>query len=412
MAKEIKNEKGTFTFKGNLKEINKIMKDDGITLSRLELVILDKEMESQVKLNVFPNSVAKYWDSNSKAIVEVSSRIEETMREVKANNMGMPFGIDMKTPKGSKTYYIQDELITDLCKLKAGQFNVSVNGSIDFRTYNNRVQKNYNIKSIEILQKAEYGLLVQFPIVISEMNKSRVFYTDALKKLTVLVKAKLENGQYGYRPIELGLDKNYLLGGNVAKALKGREDALKLINESILKPYHTAIHQTQGYTVLVIKGRLKVGEVVKKPTIEDLNPMEKVLLEIQGEEALKEKLDSMDLIKEYFDSVILVEFSFDHSVLKVQEISESELNLENNSTNDLSQSSNPMSDILNGIMSDNKEVEKNSSDIFVNNNEEDISEKNTATSDKLKEFVEEETEDNSETNSDNNSYNSDDFPFN
>lgn len=411
MAKEFKNQKGVFEFIGILKEIKQIKKDENDTnISRIELVVHDKDMESDVKLSLFPSSVAKYWDSNSKKIVEVNNRVEETMREVKANNMGMPFGIEMKTPKSSKMYYINDELISDLCKLQPNKFTVKIIGNIDFRLYNNRVQKNYSsIKSIEILTgKQQHGLFVNFPVVISEMNKSKFVYGETINRVNGLVKTKLENGQYAYRPIELGLDKNYFMKGYPVEVAKSNKvDLITLINNQLMKLVRDGMNAHNGYVCLSIIGRLKVGEIVKKPTIDDLNPMEKVLLEIQGEEAIKTKLESMDLIKEYFDSVIVDSFNFEQGEV-AQEISESELNLDTNGGNSISQPSNPMLDILQGMTADKKSVEK--VDSIFGDNEEEKEETKSSTTEKLEQFVNE-TNVKEEVSTETNSYSDDDFPF-
>lgn len=411
MAKEFKNQKGIFEFTGILKEIKQIKKDENDTnISRIELVVHDKDMESDVKLSLFPSSVAKYWDSNSKKIVEVNNRVEETMREVKANNMGMPFGIEMKTPKSSKMYYINDELISDLCKLQPNKFTVKIIGNIDFRLYNNRVQKNYSsIKSIEILTgKQQHGLFVNFPVVISEMNKSKFVYGETINRVNGLVKTKLENGQYAYRPIELGLDKNYFMKGYPVEVAKSNKvDLITLINNQLMKLVRDGMNAHNGYVCLSIIGRLKVGEIVKKPTIDDLDPMEKVLLEIQGEEAIKTKLESMDLIKEYFDSVIVDSFNFEQGEV-AQEISESELNLDTNGGNSISQTSNPMLDILQGMTADKKSVEK--VDSIFGDNEEEKEETKSSTTEKLEQFVNE-TNVKEEVSTETNSYSDDDFPF-
>lgn len=411
MAKEFKNQKGIFEFTGILKEIKQIKKDENDTnISRIELVVHDKDMESDVKLSLFPSSVAKYWDSNSKKIVEVNNRVEETMREVKANNMGMPFGIEMKTPKSSKMYYINDELISDLCKLQPNKFTVKIIGNIDFRLYNNRVQKNYSsIKSIEILTgKQQHGLFVNFPVVISEMNKSKFVYGETINRVNGLVKTKLENGQYAYRPIELGLDKNYFMKGYPVEVAKSNKvDLITLINNQLMKLVRDGMNAHNGYVCLSIIGRLKVGEIVKKPTIDDLNPMEKVLLEIQGEEAIKTKLESMDLIKEYFDSVVVDSFNFEQGEV-AQEISESELNLDTNGGNSISQTSNPMLDILQGMTADKKSVEK--VDSIFGDNEEEKEETKSSTTEKLEQFVNE-TNVKEEVSTETNSYSDDDFPF-
>lgn len=413
MAKEFKNQKGIFEFTGILKEINQIKKEEtDSNISRLELVIHDKDMESDVKLSIFPSNVAKYWDSQDKKIVEVTSRVEETMKEVRANNSGMPFGIEMKTPKGSQMYYVNDELISNLCKLQPNKFTVKIIGNIDFRLYNGRVQKNYqNIKSIEILTgKQQHGLFVNFPVVISEMNKSKFVFEDTVSRVKGLVKTKLENGQYGYRPIEIGLDKNYFMKGQPIEVAKvNKIDVLDLINNKLIKVAQNGMLRYSGYVCTSIIGRLKVGEVVKKPTIDDLNPMEKVLLELQGEKALKEKLESMDVIKEYFDSVILDSFNFEQGEV-AQEISESELNLETQ-TSTIPQSSNPMLDILNGITSETKETTPNVDDIFGETKEEVKEDPKQATANELEKFVNE-TEDKSEVNNDNNVFDDSEFPFN
>ena len=411
MAKEFKNQKGVFEFTGTLKEVKQIKKDENDTnISRIELVVHDKDMESDVKLSLFPSSVAKYWDSNSKKIIEVNTRVEETMREVKANNMGMPFGIEMKTPKSSKMYYINDELISDLCKLQPNKFTVKIIGNIDFRLYNNRVQKNYSsIKSIEILTgKQQHGLFVNFPIVISEMNKSKFVYGETINRVNGLVKTKLENGQYAYRPIELGLDKNYFMKGYPVEVAKSNKvDLITLINNQLMKLVRDGMNAHNGYVCLSIIGRLKVGEIVKKPTIEDLNPMEKALFEIQGEEAIKAKLESMDLIKEYFDSVIVDSFNFEQGEV-AQEISESELNLATNSNNSIFQPSNPMLDKLQGMTGDKKSVEE-VDNIFGGNEEEKEETQSSSTTEKLEQFVNEtEKNEDKETSE---VFDDDSFPF-
>lgn len=411
MAKKFKDQKGVFELTGILKEIKQIKKDENDnSISRIELVIHDKDMESDVKLSLFPSNIAKYWDFNSNKRVEVTSRIEETMKEIKANNMGVPFGIEMKTPKSSKMYYINDELISDICKLQPNKFTVKIVGNMDFKLYNNRVQKNYSsIKSIEILTgKQQHGLFVNFPVVISEMNKSKFVYGETINRVNGLVKTKLENGQYAYRPIELGLDKNYFMKGYPVEVAKSNKvDLITLINNQLMKLVRDGMNAHNGYVCLSIIGRLKVGEIVKKPTIEDLNPMEKVLLEIQGEEAIKAKLESMDLIKEYFDSVIVDSFNFEQGEV-AQEISESELNLDTNSNNSISQPSNPMLDILQGMTGDKKSVEEVDS-IFGGNEEEKEETQSSSTTEKLEQFVNEtEKNEDKETSE---VFDDDSFPF-
>lgn len=394
MAKELKKQKGTFEFVGNLKEIKKGEKG-------LELYVYDKEIDSEVRLNIWNSEVARYYDNVNKRTVEITSNIEETMKEVKANNIGNPFGIELITPKGKKMYYVNNELIDMLCKTPSNKFNVRIKGNLDFSIYKDRVIKNYNISSIELLSgKQQHKLGVNFPFVISETMKPNLKYLDTVNTITGLVKTKLENGQYGYRPISLALDKNHLLGGFAVKVAKEQNlDVLDVINNKLMKCITQPMFELKGYNIMMISGRLKVGNISKKPTIEDLNPMEKILLEMQGEEAIKEKLESMDVIKEYFDSVIFETVTMNKTSSMIEVIDESELNLKADN-DEVQQNSNPMLDILNSIS--NKQVEENKEEENIFG---EISDEKT--SDKLEDFVNKEE---SKTEELNESF-EDDFPF-
>lgn len=398
MAKELKKQKGTFEFVGNLKDIKKGEKG-------LELYVYDKEIDSEVRLNIWNSEVARYYDNVNKRTVEVTSNIEETMREVKANNIGNPFGIELITPKGKKMYYVHNELIDMLLKTPANKFTVRVKGNLDFSIYKDRVIKNYNLSSIELLSgKHQHKLGVNFPFVISETMKPNLKYLDTVNTITGLVKTKLENGQYGYRPISLALDKNHLLGGFAVKVAKEKGlDVLDIINNKLMKCITQPMFELKGYNIMMISGRLKVGNISKKPTIDDLNPMEKILLEMQGEEAIKEKLDSMEVIKEYFDSVIFDTVTMNKTSSMIEVIDESELNLK--SEDEVQQnSSSPMMDILNGLSNTPTKEENKTENTNIFEEETDDTKK---TSDKLEDFVnnEESKEEGTDANLD------DEFPF-
>lgn len=359
MAKAIKDLKGSFDFTGVItkRELKK-SKEEGKN-GKFEFYLLDKDLESEVKLEMWEGSDAAYWDNSNKTTIKVTENIPTVMKEVRANATGNPFSVKAVAGGKEVEYFINNDIIAFVNKLTLNKHIVNVTGSMSFKEYQGKVYKEYKIERIEAGSKKPIGFNVKFPAVISEMSKSKFVYGDMLRTVPILVKSKLENKQWGYRSITLGLDKNHFLGGVAITASKKLNiPALEIINDNALPSVLNNLNLCKGYTSGLIIGRLKVGHITKKPTEADLNPMEKIVLKMQGEEAVKERLDSMDIINEYFDSMYLHSFDV-HDSIFFEEINEAELNLPvSNSSNSSIIGSNPMMDIINNLTAKGTEVEE------------------------------------------------------
>ena len=363
MAKSIKDLKGSFDFTGMLvkKELKK--NEDNTKNGKFTFHLLDKDLESEVRLEMWEGSDAGYWDNQASKYVKVTENIPTVMKEVRANATGSPFGIKVVAGGKEVEYFVNNDVIGFVGKLADNKYKVNVTGGLSFKTYKGKVYREYRIERIEVGTKKPDGFNVKMPVVISDMSKDKVVYGDQLNTLPILVKAKLEEGGYGHRAITLGLNQKHFLGGlAISTAKQLGVTPLEVINDKVLPPVITTLKQCKGYTSAIVIGRLKVGEITKKPTIDDLNPMEKTILLLQGEKAIQDRLEGMELITEYFDSLFLHSFDVYDSRF-FEEISESELKLPSSTSNSEVSNSNPMLDAIANLV--NNQSEENKVEVIV-----------------------------------------------
>lgn len=317
--RNIKDLKPTFRFVGEFKEVKDLVNKEGVPYGK-ELVVYDKVMGSEVGIRLFNGNEAKYWDTINSKMVTVTSDIQNTMNKVKANGVGIPLSF---TVVGNNTLEIftNDDFIACVSKLKKGT-KIKVEGGVSFRTYKGKVQREYTVRKLYVLSAKnaeEVGLYMTVPMVFSKDSRESFKVFDYKHVVPVLVKAKLENGGYGYRAMNLAIDKNYILNGLVGDVTCDQVNG-------ILDKTFCELSGDYDYAIANIIGRLKTGEITRKPTEEDLNPMELAILKLKGQEVLKEKLNSMEEISTYFDDLVfnIVDFSTGKFSEK---INKSELNL-------------------------------------------------------------------------------------
>ena len=415
MAKDIKDLQGTFDFTGLLtkKELKK--NEDPNKNGQFTMHLYDKELDSEVKVQMWEGSEGSYWDNSSKSTIKVpKDKVATVMKEVLANATGRPF--DTKLVVGGKEtiYYIPNEIIAGLNKLPDKKHVLNITGTVSFRTHNNRVYKDYKVQKIEINSKKKLGFNIKVPVVISEMSKDKFRFDKNLTTVPMLVKSKLQEGGFGHRAMQLALDvKRFLDGTLVEVCSKLGKDPVAELNNAIMPSFVSSMKVHDGYVSAVLNGRLKVGEITKKPTIENLNPMELVVLQMQGEEAIKERLDGMELITEYFDSVYLHSLDL-HEGKMFEPIAESVLNLPNSDNNISTPTSNPMLDAVAGLLNQASNiVEETTEDEEFNFGadveEEKVAEVKSANADELSKLVEEQESEVTEGSDD--SFNPEDFPF-
>lgn len=312
MAKGIKDLKGSFDFVGRLKSVAKVEAKEAGKNGKLDIVIEDKGFSSEVTIQVWEGSQGAYYSNVNNKVEYIDNNIETEMNKLKATAKGVPFSLKIKTPKGEKEFYTNNEFISSMLAIK-GEHNVRAIGEVTFRTYNGRVFKDYKLKSIEfVTAKEKHGFTLKVPVVIAQEVKGDFVFADYFKTVPVLVNATLEDKTKGYRAIDLGLDCKELLGGVPYKLAKdNNKDVVELINEKAMPMLTKQMNDIKGYVIGYAIGRLKAGNITKKPTIEDINPMERTILEEFGDEnSIKNKLDSMDIIQEYFDNMYLHSFDF------------------------------------------------------------------------------------------------------
>lgn len=349
MAKEIKAVKPQFNFTGLLKEGKVVESKKGT--NGFELTLEDKVVKSEVKLTIWGSKEARYYDNLNKQTVTVTSDIESTMDKVTKNGTGRPFGIKFKTPKEEKFIYINDEIIEKLSKLPNNKFYIKVSGDVSFQMYNGRVSRNYNISGVEVYQKpVETSFDILLPAVVVNDDKSKFIYSEhGVNTVPVLVKTKLDNGQYGYRPIKLALDKENIIGASTLKKVSEQKNmkVVDIINNNIMPAMIKEMKDIDGYVVGLVRGKLKTGQIVREASEEDITPMELQILKMLGEDAIKEKLKTMPKIEEYFDDILFVAFDLCSQKL-FEPIKESDLNL--NTNDDVIIGSNPMMSAINEML--------------------------------------------------------------
>lgn len=312
MAKGIKDLKGSFDFVGRLKSVAKVDAKEAGKNGKLDIVIEDKGFSSEVTIQVWEGSQGAYYSNVNNKVEYIDNNIETEMNKLKATAKGVPFSLKIKTPKGEKEFYTNNEFISSMLAIK-GEHNVRAVGEVTFRTYNGRVFKDYKLKSIEfVTAKEKHGFTLKVPVAIAQEVKGDFVFADYFKTVPVLVNATLEDKTKGYRAIDLGLDCKELLGGVPYKLAKdNNKDVVELINEKAMPMLTKQMNDIKGYVIGYVIGRLKAGNITKKPTIEDINPMERTILEEFGDEnSIKNKLESMDIIHEYFDNMYLHSFDF------------------------------------------------------------------------------------------------------
>lgn len=349
MAKEIKAVKPQFNFTGLLKEGKVVESKKGA--NGFELTLEDKVVKSEVKLTIWGSKEARYYDNLNKQTVTVTSDIESTMEKVTKNGTGRPFGIKFKTPKEEKFIYINNEIIEKLSKLPNNKFYIRVSGDVSFQMYNGRVSRNYNISSVEVYQKpVETAFDILLPAVVANDDKNKFIYSEhGINTVPVLVKTKLDNGQYGYRPIKLALDKENIIGASTLKKVSEQKNmkVVDIINNNIMPAMIKEMKDIDGYVVGLVRGKLKTGQIVREASEEDITPMELQILKMLGEDAIKEKLKTMPKLEEYFDDMLFVAFDLCSQKL-FEPINESDLNL--NTNDDVVIGSNPMMSAINEML--------------------------------------------------------------
>ena len=349
MAKEIKAVKPQFNFTGLLKEGRVVESKKGT--NGFELTLEDKVVKSEVKLTIWGSKEARYYDNLNKQTVTVTSDIESTMEKVTKNGTGRPFGIKFKTPKEEKFIYINNEIIEKLSKLPNNKFYIRVSGDVSFQMYNVRVSRNYNISSVEVYQKpVETAFDILLAGFVANDDKNKFIYSEhGINTVPVLVKTKLDNGQYGYRPIKLALDKENIIGASTLKKVSEQKNmkVVDIINNNIMPAMIKGMKDIDGYVVGLVRGKLKTGQIVREASEEDITPMELQILKMLGEDAIKEKLKTMPKLEEYFDDMLFVAFDL-YSQKLFEPINESDLNL--NTNDDVVIGSNPMMSAINEML--------------------------------------------------------------
>lgn len=352
MAKGIKDLKGSFDFVGRLKSVAKVEAKEAGKNGKLDIVIEDKGFSSEVTIQVWEGSQGAYYSNVNNKVEYIDNNIETEMNKLKATAKGLPFSLKIKTPKGEKEFYTNNEFISSMLAIK-GEHNVRAVGEVTFRTYNGRVFKDYKLKSIEfVTAKEKHGFILKVPVAIAQEVKGDFVFADYFKTVPVLVNATLEDKTKGYRAIDLGLDCKELLGGVPYKLAKdNNKDVVELINEKAMPMLTKQMNDNKGYVIGYAIGRLKAGNITKKPTIEDINPMERTILEEFGDEnSIKNKLDSMDIIQEYFDNMYLHSFDFIKGKF-FEAIDAKSLNLPSDDSAPASDS-NAMLNVFEGMMND------------------------------------------------------------
>lgn len=352
MAKGIKDLKGSFDFVGRLKSVAKVEAKEAGKNGKLDIVIEDKGFSSEVTIQVWEGSQGAYYSNVNNKVEYIDNNIETEMNKLKATAKGVPFSLKIKTPKGEKEFYTNNEFISSMLAIK-GEHNVRAVGEVTFRTYNGRVFKDYKLKSIEfVTAKEKHGFILKVPVAIAQEVKGDFVFADYFKTVPVLVNATLEDKTKGYRAIDLGLDCKELLGGVPYKLAKdNNKDVVELINEKAMPMLTKQMNDIKGYVIGYAIGRLKAGNITKKPTIEDINPMERTILEEFGDEnSIKNKLDSMDIIQEYFDNMYLHSFDFIKGKF-FEAIDAKSLNLPSDDSAPASDS-NAMLNVFEGMMND------------------------------------------------------------
>lgn len=360
MAKDIKAIKPKFEFTGAVKEVKleKTKNDKEF----LQITLEDKDIKSEIKLPIWRGDTARYYSNLEKKTVEVTSDIEATMERVRKNGTGMPFGVKYKTPREETMFYRNNDLIDKLLQVGNGKATVSAKivGDVKYSIYNGRVQRNYNISSIELMQKATPSFEIVYPAVISQDDKKSFFFLEGgMTTVPVLVKTALDNGSYGYRATKLALDQNYVIGASALKEVAKRDNTtvVEILNKKLMPTITKDLNLIEGYAVALIRGRLKTGQIVRECTEEDITPMELNILKMLGEDKVKEKLKSMPKIEEAFDDMLFVSFDIvEHKMF--EPIKESELNLAVETEPTIA--SNPMLDTINSMLNQPSSAETDS----------------------------------------------------
>lgn len=394
----IKDIKPKFEFVGEFKEVRDVLNKDNEICGH-DLVILDKEMGSEVAIKIWSGSEAKYWDLSDKKMVTVTSNVQETMNRVKANGTGIPLSITL-VGKSTQEIYTNNEFLEIVKKIRKGQL-IKVEGSVNYRTYKNKVQRDYSIRRFQLVSgKPEIGFRITNPMVLYMGDKDLFSVKEYNHTVPMLVRAKLESGNYGYRSVSLAINKDYIISG------MAKDQPAESVNNIIQNVFIGS--EGCEYYIMNITGRLKTGAITRKPTEEDLNPMKVALLKMKGGDALKEALSSMDEISTYFDDIVLdlvelVDGKFG------EKINKSDLNLEGNevvSTKDSNPLFAAMSQIINKqpVEEDKKTIEVVKEEVVVEEEKADDSvsklEKLVNEEESTIEEIEEETEESD-----------DEFPF-
>ena len=344
----LKDLKGTFDFTGVLNKNESKPSSDPSKNGQFLFFLYDKELESEVRLQVWEGSEGAYWDNTNKQAVKVSANIDSVMQQVKATGVGQPFETTVIAGANKKLHYTGDSLVTDLKKLVPNKYTLNVTGEVSYKESKGRLYPEYKIKTIEVGSKKPVGFKVKLPVVFAPMVVEDIKFGEGNVTVPYLVKSKLENGGYGYRANKLALNTKYFLDGGVEKLAKDKGlNCVDILNTQLMPSFINTMKGINGYVVAILNGRLKVGEITKKPTIDDINPMEATLLKIQGDEAVQEYLSKAELITEYFNSMFLHSFDAVQGTM-FEKIEPSALNLigDSDAFND---TSNPMADALAGL---------------------------------------------------------------
>ncbi|MGL5962674.1 MAG: hypothetical protein ACRCZ0_12100 [Cetobacterium sp.] len=344
----LKDVRGTFDFTGVLNKSESKPNATAGKNGQFLFFLFDKEMESEVRLQVWEGAEGAYWDTAEKKTVKVTANIDSVMQQIKATGVGKPFEVVLTAGSKKIVHYNGDSLIADLKKLAPNKYTINVTGDVSYREAKGNIYPDYSIRTIEVGTKKPVGFRVKVPVVFAPMSVDLIKFGEGNVTVPYLVKAKLESGGYGYRANKIALNPKYFLDGGVVNLAKQKGlDCVDILNNQLMPSFINTMKGINGYVTAILNGRLKVGEITKKPSIDDINPMEATLLKIQGDDAVEAYLSKADLITEYFNSMFIHSFDALQGTM-FEKIEASALNLIGDSAS-IENISNPMADALSAI---------------------------------------------------------------
>lgn len=321
-----KNKSQNVEFIGSLVSVTDIPAK-GNASAQVNLRLRDDENQSEIDIKFWTGSEGKYLLKKTKtndARWESTADVKVLQEKSKDSKYFVPSYV--LKGKSEMTIYIPDEFIAQLKNIKPntklkliGTMSVTENGG--YAPY-----KNYSINRVELLERsAKTCLKVALPIAFKKESLLDMKFSNGATSYDCYIRGVDSNKTKKWIKTRILADVNKFMDGKVVElAKKFNKDCLELANKS-LQVLTNEIGEKEAVIVDCIVN-LKLGEITRKPTKEDINPMELQLMIDAGfdDKAIEDFLNEQEVITEKNNDMYIVAFVNDKGYLENMSLNELE----------------------------------------------------------------------------------------